>query len=120
VHLVDIDGYDVPCTERAYIPEPDSEDPAEWSDYWDVWRYELGPEPGDDGIPDAPDCGPGYGAQCHALITAGRVSAGSPTPTPADVRDFHAWLDQVDADYPPADQVSDVELAMIAAGLPPG
>jgi hypothetical protein len=29
VHLVDIDGFNVPVTERAYIPEPDSEDPAE-------------------------------------------------------------------------------------------
>jgi hypothetical protein len=35
------------------------------------------------------------------------VSAGSPTTTPADVRDLEAWLDQVDADYPPADQAED-------------
>jgi hypothetical protein len=111
VHLVDIDGFDVPCTERAYIPEPDSEDPAEWADYWDVWRYELGPEPGEGGIPDAPD-DPRvlpYGEQCARLIRDGRVSAATPTPTPADRADLEAWLDQVDQPYPPGDQAEDLD-----------
>jgi hypothetical protein len=132
VHLVGLDGCTLPCTERAYFPEPSSEDPAAWSNYWDVWRYELGPEPEintdiirNDSAPDGPDDPrvPSYGQQCHDLIVHGvaRISGGAPEPTREDISDLETWLDQVDADgYPPANQISPDELSMLAAGLPVG
>jgi hypothetical protein len=39
VHLVDLDGFDVPCTERAHGPEPDPTDPANWPSWTDDWYW---------------------------------------------------------------------------------
>jgi hypothetical protein len=44
-------------------------------------------------------------------------SAEADEPTAAERADFESWLAPVDRDYPPPSQVSDQELAMIAAGM---
>ena len=36
IHLVDIDGFDVPLAERFDGPEPDPTDPAQWPESNDV------------------------------------------------------------------------------------
>jgi hypothetical protein len=95
---------------------------SDWGPWADAHRWELGPEPGDDGIPDAPDDprSPAPGEMYARLIRDGHVSAVPPVsggaPTPADRADLEAWLDQVDADYPPADQPEDPMAFPPAAG----
>jgi hypothetical protein len=122
----------------ASIPDrtpPVESGPESWSDYFDLYRWELGPESpaGDrlgraaetleraaaflDGLapPELADLvdaidGP-FWDQVQAAESLPPVSGGAPEPTAADVRDLDEWLAQVDAVPPPDDDFPVMEPA---------
>jgi hypothetical protein len=122
VHLVDpITGEDVPVFEKDNVPI----DPWD-SPYWDVWHYEIS-DPAEreelgrlalehaQDLADAPTPGE---ARWLELMWSGSlppVAGGAPEYTAADRADLEAWLEQVDRDYPPANQISDDERGQLAA-----
>jgi hypothetical protein len=79
VHLVDIDGFDVPSTEKD-LEQVSYDDPARWP-----WWTDL-----------------------DAWTTIAPISGGAPEPSAADRREFESWLATIDDDYPPADQAEEV------------
>jgi hypothetical protein len=133
IHLVDIHGHDVPSTERWEGPsgEIDPTDPAAWPEsnevdgwFWSVDEQEAAQLEAEErerlaDLCDAPD------SAWHRMMAESipPVAGGSPEPfepSPEDWADYRRAFDEIDASDPPADQVSDVELAMIAAGLAVG
>jgi hypothetical protein len=104
--LVDHEGSMVPLVEKATDPEPDPSDRRNWPAWTDNYFWEV-----DDAERAALEAAE-IERQCD-LHDAPPLSA-------ADRDDFHAWLDQLDAGYPPRDQVSPEELSMMSAGLPIG
>lgn len=109
VHLVDITGFDVPCTERAHGPEPDPTDPSNWGPEWDNWYY----TPTDsaelmaaeaEAFADMADLpSRGYGEQLWAqLMVEGSlpsICGGAPepfVPSDEDWADYLAWTAEVE------------------------
>jgi hypothetical protein len=123
VHLVDAEGFDVPVAEKDNVPH-DPTDPAEWPAWTDNWFYEVSDPAEREALEQA-----AFDEECdrrdmvddscrwHAMMASGLppIAGGAPEYTDADRSDLEAWLDQVDRDYPPANQVSDAELAQLAA-----
>jgi hypothetical protein len=134
IHLVDIDGHDVPRTERWEGPsgEIDPLGAAAWPAWTDNWHWcvdeqeaaQLEAEEQERlaDLADAPRPGIGESAW-HAMMAESLppIAGGAPfEPSPEDWADYHRTFDEIDESGPPRDQVSDVELAMLAAGLAVG
>jgi hypothetical protein len=136
VHLVDVNGYDVPVGEKD-LPPHDPTDAANWPAWTDNFYWEVEPDEHAaleaaeveriTDILDAPQPSPGEAIWAQLMIegSLSSVSGGSPDaepyqPTAEDWADYHGWSEDLDRRRPPLDQVSDDELAMMAAGLPIG
>jgi hypothetical protein len=128
VHLVDAEGFDVPVSEKDNVPH-DPTDPADWPAWTDNWFWEVEPferaaleQAAFDEACDIVDSPSPSEERWLALMWSGLppVAGGAPEYTAADRSDLEAWLDQLDRDYPPPNQISDVELGMLAGGLPLG
>jgi hypothetical protein len=124
ITCVDLDGHQTPVTELWSGPSEgiDPTDPAAWPAWTDNWYWEtdaadvaaLEAEERERlaDLCDAPD------AAWHRMMAESipAISGGAPfEPSPEDWEDYRRAFDEIDRR-----QVSDVELAMMAAGLAVG
>jgi hypothetical protein len=117
---VDLDGTQTPLTSLWTGPSEaiDPTDAAAWPQsnlvdgwFWETDAADVAELEADEierlaDMIDAPDS-----AWCRMMAESLRlplVCGGAPEPTPADRADLEAWLDQVDASYPPHDQHEDL------------
>jgi hypothetical protein len=123
IHLVDIDGNDVPVTEKDNVPF----DPWD-SPYWDVWHYEISDPTevaaleAETDRHDAPSPGEARWLTLMWSESSGLppISGGGPepfSPSAEDWADDHGWSEDLDRRRR---QVSDVELGMMSGGLAVG
>jgi hypothetical protein len=132
VHLVDFDGFDVPCTERATEPEPDPTDANQWpaSNLVDGWHWTIS-APGElaaieaeavealEALSDAPRPGAGD-SSWRAMMEASPippVSGGSPEPyqpTADDWAEYAAVFDHREASDWPRDWTPEERAAAAA------
>jgi hypothetical protein len=112
VHLVDVDGCDVPLTERFEGPEPDAGDPAEWPAWTDDWYWEVDPDEVAElhalelerveALADGPH--PSVGEAIWAQMAEGSlppIAGGAPDepfePSAEDLADYAVWSERLDA-----------------------
>jgi hypothetical protein len=84
VHLVDIDGFDVPVTEKDAVPH-DPTDAANWPAWTDNWFWE---------------CEPAVMAELEAVAIAAecdRRDAPDPWPTDEEIAEYERWQEQAEA-----------------------
>jgi hypothetical protein len=128
LHLVNPDGTDVACTERWEGPsgEIDPTDPQNWGPEWDNFFWSVDEQEAAaleaieaERLADLCDA---LDAAWHRMMAESipPVAGGSPEPfepSPEDWDDYRRAFDAIDEPGPPRDQVSETELAMLAAGL---
>jgi hypothetical protein len=130
ITCVDLDGFQVPRTELWDGPSEaiDPTHPASWpawtdnffseiSDPTEVAELELAEVERITDILDGPRPSVGEAMWAQLMIEGSLppISGGAPEYTAADRADLEAWLEQVDRDYPPANQISDDERGQLAA-----